>query len=130
MAARWLVVGFGALVASFGAIAVVWPIRLVEFAEMFTTNRGLWVAAALRFALAVLLWATAPASRTPLVFRVFAVLYFASAIALPILGLDFLGRTVEWGAALDDFALRGIALAAALFGVFFAWSAAPRRSEA
>lgn len=31
---------------------------------------------------------------------------------------------------LGDLALRGIALVAALFGAFFVWSAAPRRSQA
>lgn len=128
--ARWIVVGFGILVACLGATAVVWPERLVEFADMFTTSRGLWIAVALRLALGVLLWVTAAASKTPLVFRVFAVLYFASGIALPLLGLDFLDGVVEWGTALDDLALRGIALVAVLFGAFFAWSAAPRRNEA
>jgi hypothetical protein len=127
--ARWIVVGFGVLVLCLGATTVVWPDRLVEFAGMFATSRGLWIAVAIRLALGVLLWATAAASRTPLVFRVFGALYFASGIALPILGLDFLRGTVEWGSALDDVALRGIALVAALFGVFFVWSAAPRRSE-
>lgn len=128
--ARWIIVGFGVLVACLGATAVVWPARLVEFAEMFLTVRGLWIAVALRLALGVLLWVTAAASRTPLVFRVFGALYFASGIALPILGLEFLNGMVEWGSALDDFALRGMGLVTALFGAFFVWSAAPRRSEA
>lgn len=128
--ARWLVVGFGVLVACLGATAVVWPDRLVEFAEMFLTIRGLWIAVALRLALGVVLWITAEASRTPLVFRVFGALYFASGIAFPILGLEFLNGMVEWGSTLDDFALRGMGLVAAVFGTFLVWSAAPRRSEA
>ncbi len=128
--ARWIVVGFGVLVACLGASAVVWPDRLVEFAELFPTVRGLWIAVALRLTLGVVLWTTAAASRTPLVFRVLGALYFASGIALPILGLEFLSGMVEWGSALDDFALRGMGLVAALFGAFFVWSAAPRGSEA
>lgn len=128
--ARWIVVGFGVLVACLGASAVVWPDRLVEFAETFLTVRGLWIAVALRLVLGMLLWTTAAASRTPLVFRVLGALYFVSGIALPILGLEFLNGMVEWGSALDDFALRGMGLVAALFGAFIVWSAAPRRSEA
>lgn len=128
--ARWLVVGFGVLVVCLGATAVVWPDRLVAFARLFLTTRGLWIAVVLRLTVGVLLWATASVSRTPLVFRVLGALYFASGIAWPILGLEFLRGVVEWGSALDDVAVRGMALAAALFGVFLVWSAAPRRSEA
>lgn len=127
---RWTVVGFGVLVACLGATAAVWPHRLVEFAELFLTTRGLWIAVALRLVLGALLWLAAPASRTPLLFRIFGALYFASGVALPILGLDFLSGMVDWGSDLGGLALRGMALLTTLFGAFFVWSAAPRRSEA
>ena len=127
--ARWIVAGFGVLVCCVGTSAVVWPNSLVSFSNLFLTMRGLWIAAAIRLVIGALLWLTAPVSRTPLVFRLFGVLYFLSGILLPILGLDFLSGMVAWGSDLGDLALRGMGLLAAAFGAFFVWSVAPRRSE-
>ena len=129
MTARWIVAGFGVLVVCLGTSALVWPDSLVGFSELFLSTRGLWIAAAIRLVMGVLFWLAAPVSRTPLVFRIFGALYFASGILLPILGLDFLSGMVAWGSGLDDLALRGMGLLVALVGAFFVWSAAPRRSE-
>lgn len=128
--ARWIVTGFGVVVVCLGAGSLAWPDTLVDFAEQFVSTRGLWIAVALRLALGILLWITAPASRTPVVLRVLGVLFVLSAAALPILGLDRLEAIVDWGSGLAPIALRAAGLVAALVGAFLVWSVSPRRSEA
>ena len=128
--ARWLVAGFGVLVATIGAWAVFDPAQLVAFGTRFTSPAGLWTAVGLRLAVGLLLWITAAASRTPIVLRVLAVLFILSGVSLPFLGVDRLQGIVDWGASLDAIALRGFGLAVALVGAFLVWSVSPRRSEA
>ena len=128
--ARWLVVGFGVLVATIGAWAVFDPAQLVAFGSRFTSSAGLWAAVGLRLAVGLLLWVTAAASRTPRVLRVLAVLFILSGVALPFFGVERLQGIVDWGASLDATALRGLGLTVALVGAFLIWSVSPRRSEA
>ncbi len=129
-AARWTVVGLGVLIVCVGATVVAWPIRLFDFADLWLSTRGMWIAVALRLTFGALLWITAPASRTPKTFRVLGVLFVASGVILPFFGLDFLRGMVDWASSLSDAALRGIGLLAAVIAGFLVWSVSPRRSEA
>ena len=127
--ARWIVVGFGVIVASLGATFVAWPATLVDFAEQFVSTRGLWIAVAVRLTLGILLWITASASRTPTVLRALGVLFVLSAVVLPFLGLQRLEGIVDWGSNLDGLVLRTVGLVATVVGAFLVWSVSPRRSE-
>lgn len=127
--ARWLVTGFGVLAAVLGVSFVFAPQSLIDFADVFLSDRGLWIAVALRLTLGLTLWIAAAASRTPATFRVLGGLFVLSGLALPLLGLRRLRGIVEWGSGLPPIALVGMGLVAALLGAFFVWSASPRRSE-
>ena len=127
--ARMIVAAFGVFVACMGAWIVVDPRGLVQFADLFLTPGGLWFAVVLRIAMGVLLWVTAAASRTPLVFRIFGTLFILSGIALPFVGLDRMLEVAAWGSGLDDWVLRCVGLLAAALGVFIIWSVLPRKSE-
>ena len=70
MMARWFVVAWGALFMCLGFWVLIQPRGLVEFADLFLTSTGLWVAVALRLVVGVLLWTSAGVSRTPRVLKV------------------------------------------------------------
>ena len=127
--ARWFVAAFGVLVMGVGTLVLVEPRGLVDFADLFLTPSGLWVAVALRLVVGVLLWISASASRTPRVLRVLGALFVFSAFALPVVGLERMRRLADWGAGLDDVALRAVSLVALGLGTFIVWSMWPRRSE-
>jgi len=120
--ARWFIAGFAVLVALVGAYTVIEPTGLEAVARSFLTETGLLVAAALRLTVGVLLWVAAPVSRAPVVLRVLGVLFVLSGLTLPIVGLDRLIGIVDWGAGLDELALRGAGLLAAGLGTFLLWS--------
>lgn len=130
MIARWFIVGFGVLVMCVGAFVMVEPLGLKQFADTFLTSSGLWIGAALRVVVGVLLWVVAATSRMPRVLRVLGALFVLGGLLLPVLGLERLQGIAEWGAGLDALALRGVALVAAGLGAFIVWSLWPRRSNA
>jgi hypothetical protein len=128
--ARWFVAAFGVLVMGVGTMVLVEPRGLVDFADLFLTPSGLWVAVALRLVVGVLLWVSAPASRMPRVLKVLGALFVLSAFVLPVVGLDRIRGIADWGAGLDDIALRSVSLMALGLGAFIIWSVWPRRSDA
>jgi hypothetical protein len=129
MMARWFVVAWGALFMCLGFWVLIQPRGLVEFADLFLTSTGLWVAVVLRLVVGVLLWTSAGVSRTPRVLKVLGALFVFSAFALPVVGLERMRRIADWGAGLDDPVLRAVSLLVIGLGGFIAWSVLPRRSE-
>ena len=127
--ARWLVFAWGVLFLCLGAWVLFEPRGLVQFADVFLTSTGLWVAVALRLFIGALLWAAAKASRTPRTLKVLGALFMISAVALPVVGLERIRRIADWGAGLDDPALRVVSLVVIGLGAFIAWTVWPRRDE-
>lgn len=128
--ARWFVLAFGVFVMSVGAYVMVEPLGLKEFADLILTSSGFWFAVGLRVVVGVLLWMSAPASRTPRILRVLGVVFVLGGLLLLGLGLERVREMAEWGAGLDSLALRAVALSAAGLGGFMIWSVWPRRSKA
>lgn len=129
MTARRIVLAFGWLVVLVGVWVLVRPGGLIDFADTFLTPTGFWVAVALRLLLGALLWIVAAASRTPLALKVLGALVFVSGLALPVIGLERMQAIADWGAGLDAYQLRLVALVTAGLGAFILWSVWPRRSE-
>ena len=127
--ARRLIMVFGWLIIGVGLWALILPRGLVDFADLFLTSTGLWVAVALRIGVGTLLWVAAPESRFPRTLRILGALFVASGVALPIVGLARMQAIAEWGAALDTMWLRAVAIAAAGMGAFLVVSVLPRKSE-
>ena len=129
MKARWFVIAFGVLVIFMGAWIMVRPFGLTQFADLFLTSSGLWVAAGLRVVFGVLLWMSAAASRMPRTLRVLGALFVIGGLALPVMGLERLQGIAEWGASQDGNVLRVAATLAIGLGTFVIWSVWPQRSE-
>ena len=123
-----LVAGFGMAILVLGIWIVALPNALPQAAEAFLSPSGLWVAAAFRLTLGILLWMAAVASRTPRIFRVLGVLAVLGALALPVVGLDGLAAVITWGTDQSDLLLRGMGLMVTALGAFLFWAARTRKA--
>ena len=112
------------------AYGVLQPTRLVALVQALLTDSGLWAAAAMRLALALMLWFAAPGSRTPLAFQVLAVLMLLAGALLPVLGLARLRALMARGAALPPPVLRLLSSLGLVFGGFVLWSLWPPGASA
>ena len=102
------------------------PASLVAFVRDFMTRRAAIPAASLlRILLAVLLWFSAPVSRTPLAFQTLAVVAVLAAIVLPLLGKDRVTRLIDRISSWPGLAMRAWCLLGVAFGVFLLWSVYP-----
>jgi hypothetical protein len=129
MMARRFIMAFGWLIIGIGLWALIQPHGLVDFADLFLTSAGLWVAVALRIGVGTLLWVAAPESRFPRTLRILGALFVVSGVALPIVGLARMQAIAEWGAALDPLWLRAVALLTTGIGAFLIVAVMPRKSE-
>ena len=116
------------LVASVSAI--MFPSEVLSSVRELIVGSGIWWAASARVILAVLLWFSAPASRTPITFQVLAIMATLSAVFLVVIGsegmlefIDLFGSWPLWGVRLAS--TLGVA-----FGLFLLWSIFSKRADA
>lgn len=115
-----------AIILVLSLYGVLLPDRLVRWVQGFMAGRqGLAVAIAVRILLAVLLWFTAPDSRTPTVFRVFAILTLAAAAVFPFVGIDRIRKLIDYVASWPRWVLRLDCLLGVALGAFLLWSIWP-----
>ena len=121
---------FAVIIVVASAIAVVFPSELLNYVLEVFASSGIWWAASTRVLLAVLLWFSAVASRTPITFRVLAILVLASAVFLVVIGSEGLIQIINW---FSSWPLWGVRLPSALglaFGLFLLWSISGKRADA
>ena len=120
---------FAVIIVVASAIAIVFPFELLNYVVEVLAGLGIWWAASTRLLLAVLLWFSAEASRTPITFRVLAILALLGATFIVVVGTEGVLEVVEW---LAIWPLWGVRLASALgvaFGAFLLWSVTRKRAE-
>ena len=121
---------FAVIIVVASAIAVVFPSELLNYVHDVIAGSGLWWAASTRVLLAVLLWFSAVASRTPITFRVVAILALASAVFIVVIGSEGLIHLIDW---FSSWPLWGVRIPSALgvaFGLFLLWSISGKRADA
>jgi hypothetical protein len=122
----------GLLVAIFimlvGVAGVFAPDRLMTLARYAVTPVGLYVTAALRVGIGLVLILVARISRAPRTFRVFGVVAIVGGFATLLLGADRARAILDWQSSQGDVLIRvGAGLALAIGGfIAFALSAARR----
>jgi hypothetical protein len=93
----------GLLVALFialiGLIGVFAPDRLVTIHPFFVTPVGIYVAAALRIGIGLVLARVAPVSRAPKTLRIFGVLAVIAGVTTLFLGTERAQALLEWWSA-------------------------------
>ena len=115
----------GAATLLMGAWGVLVPARLAAFVERFGSGGGLWSAAAIRLVFGLSLWFAAPASRSPLLLQVLAVLALVAAVVIPFMGVDRFKRLIDWWTNLSPLAMRFSSLFAVAFGAIVLWALIP-----
>jgi hypothetical protein len=118
----WIVAAVAIAVGSLGLFGIVSPAGLVDFVRRWRFERGFWLATGLRLILGIALWFVAPASRTPWVLRILALLSVVAAISLLAMGLERYQALLSWWEGRSAGAVRIWCCAALAFGLFLLWS--------
>jgi hypothetical protein len=112
------------LIVSLGLTGVFWPEGLMQLAVYSFTATGMYVVAAIRLALGVLLMVTASATRTPKTVRVIGFLILLAGIG----ALFIPASTAQSLLARGPGTLRIAACFPLVAGTFIAWTTVSRRS--
>lgn len=114
---------FAVVIAVASAAAVIFPSGIVSYAaEYLAQPGGIWWASSTRLLLAVLLWFSAPVSRTPITFKVLAVVALLAAVGFLILGSGRLLILLNWLASQPQWIVRVPSGLGVAFGAFLLWS--------
>jgi len=116
------------LVAS--SSAIVFPSQVLLFAHEAMVGSFIWWAASARIFLAILLWFSAAASRTPKTFKVLAVLTVIGAVFLVVMGSERVLDFIEWFATWPQWGVRLLSTVGVAFGLFLLWSIFSKRADA
>ncbi|SRR6266545_293397 len=124
----------GLLVALFivciGVVALIAPYALLSMAPQMVTPTGLYIAAALRIGIGLVLLAAAPASRMPKTLRVFGVIALIAGVVTPFFGVDRAHAIVNWWSNQGAGAIRIFGLLALAVGGLIAYAIVGKRRAA
>ena len=124
----------GLLVALFiiaiGVIALVAPYGLLSMAPHMVTPTGLYIAAALRIAMGLVLLSAASASRMPKTLRVFGIVALIAGVATPLLGVDRAHAIANWWSNQGAGAIRAFGLLALAVGGLITYALVGERRAA
>lgn len=110
-----------------GLTGVVSPETLAAVGRHAITPVGLYVVAAVRIGIGVILMLAAPVSRAPRTLRVFGIIAIIAGVATPFFGVEHSRRVMDWWLAQGFVCLRLHAGIALVLGGFLAYAVAPRR---
>lgn len=112
-----------ALLLVLSLYGVLMPHRLVALVRgIMAKDTGLWIAVSVRLLLGILLWFAAPASRTPMIFKVLSIFIVLAAVALFFAGQPRLGKLVATLTSWPSWAIRLSCLFGVALGGFLLWS--------
>jgi len=120
---RAIVAIMGGLVLLLGTVGLVAPARFRGAFEAMTSQSRFIAAIVLRLGFGILLWFAADQLRFPDVMRIVAVIAFAAAVGVLIMGRERLDGLVTWWLTRSDALLRLSATFAGLFGAFLVYVA-------
>jgi len=110
--------------------AIVFPSEVLLFARDAMIGSFIWWAASARIFLAILLWFSAAASRTPKTFKVLAVLTVMGAVFLVLMGFERMLELIDWFVTWPQWGVRLLSTLGVAFGLFLLWSIFSKRSDA
>jgi hypothetical protein len=116
----------GVLIAVIGLVSVIVPHALIEFGQYFISPMGLYIAAALRVGIGVVLIKVSSASRTPRILRVFGIIAAVAGITTPLVGVDRARAIMQWSTQAPGL-IRLWAVLALVLGGFITYSIAAGR---
>jgi hypothetical protein len=101
-----------------GLTGVFWPIGLIDFARWSFTPKGIYVAAAVRVVIGLVLLLAAGATATPKTVRVIGAILLAAGIATAFLNADTAQRVASWWLENGEDRLRITACLPLAVGIF------------
>ena len=121
----------GLAFAAIGLIGVAAPSLVLEFGQSLLTPTALYVVAALRICIGIVLVRVAPASRHPKILRVVGILIIIAGVLTPFFGVDRSRAVFDWLSSQGPLLVRLGAGVAAAFGLFIVCAVTlPRRAVA
>ena len=117
-----IVVVVSIIAISIGIMGLISPARQVAFVSQWESTAGLWTSTGIRLVFGLALWFVAPASQTPVVLQILAVLSVVAAILLPFLGLARFQSILSWWCRQPPTVIQVWSVAAIAFGSFILWS--------
>ena len=116
---------FSVTLAALSLYGVVTPLKLAALVQRFLNTFEVGGAAVIRLFLALVLWFSAPVSRTPAVFNALAAIMLATAVVLLIIGRARLQKLIDWVTTWPPTAIRLQCLVGMALGTFLLWSVSP-----
>ena len=117
-----LVAAVAILSVVMGVFGIASPAEMAAFVLCWRSRPGLWLASIGRLVFAIAFWVVAPASRTPVVLQVLAILSVLSALVLPLLGFSRFESILTWWSRQSPAFIRSWSAAAVILGIFLLWS--------
>ena len=115
-----------ALIVGLSTWGVLFPAKLISFVRKFMRrDSAVPFAIAFRIILAMVLWITAPASNTPTIFNVLAVIALLAALIIAIAGTERISRLIELVGSWPELVVRLQCFLGVAFGLFLIWSVLP-----
>jgi hypothetical protein len=115
---KFLLLLIATLMILLGLTGVFWPIGLMDFAKWSLTPKGIYVAAAVRVVIGLVLFAAAGATATPKTVRVIGAILLAAGIATALLNADTAQRVATWWLENGEDRLRITACLPLVVGIF------------
>ena len=95
------------------------------------SQRGLYIAAAIRVVVGLVLTLAAPTSRFPTTFRVFGAIALIAGLGMPFISIERWAAYMHWWTVEHLTLFRTVmGIAATLVGTFIAYAASPKRASA
>jgi hypothetical protein len=120
----------GLLIVALGLVGIVAPGVLVTIGRHSVTPVGLYVVAALRVVIGLVLLGASSASRMPRTLRVCGIVALVGGLATPFLGVERAHAIMNWWLAAAPMVMRLWAVFAATFGGFIIYAVVSRRRAA
>ena len=128
---KHLTMAIGLAIATIGLVVLAAPSLLVEFGQSMLTPAGLYIIAALRIGIGLVLVRVVPDSRTPKVFRIVGILMIIAGLLTPFFGVERSRAIFDWWSSQGPLFMRLGAVAVAAFGLFIVYAVtSPRRAAA
>ena len=113
-----------------GLIAMIAPYRFLGAAEYTVTPNGLYVVAALRVGVGLILLGASSASRMPKTLRVFGIIAVVAGLTTPILGIERARTIFNWSSVHGAGVIRAWGVIALAVGGLIAYALVGKRRAA
>lgn len=127
---KLLAIVIGLLIGAVGLVGMVAPSLLLEFGRSLLTPTALYVVAALRIGIGVVLVRIAAVSRLPKVLRVLGVFFILAGLATPFFGVERARAVFDWWSSQGAWFMRVCAGVPVAFALFIVYAVIPPRRAA